>query len=104
MLILSLQSLAWLAASLQSLAWLAALLLGWMATILCRSFGIGFVRIFSAARISIQLSHLHACVFSLFLTIHNKFNEVHLDNLYMSAKFVHILYTHNNCVNVEGVC
>ena len=53
MLIMSLQLLAWLAPSLQPLAWLAALLLGWLAASLYQSFDIGFVRVFSAVRISI---------------------------------------------------
>ena len=55
MLILSLQPLDWMAPSLQPLACLAALLLGWLAAILYRSFDIGFVRVFSAVRISIMV-------------------------------------------------
>ena len=54
MLIFSLQPLAQLAPSLQPLAWMDALLLGWLAVILYRSFDIGFVRVFSAVRISIH--------------------------------------------------
>ena len=47
---------------------------------------------------------LHACAFYLFLTLQNKYHEVHLDNLYRSIKFAHLLYTHKNCVKVQGVC
>ena len=54
MLILFLKPLARLAPSLQPLALMAALLLGWLADILYRSFDIGFVRVFSAVRISIH--------------------------------------------------
>ena len=50
-----------------------------------------------------QLSLFQDCVFSLFLTLCNKFHEVHLDNLYMSANFVHPFYTHQNRVKVQGV-
>ena len=52
---------------------------------------------------SMGLSPFHARVFSLFLTLHNKFHEVHIDNIYKSAKFAHITYTHHNCVKVRGV-
>ena len=54
MLILYLQPLDRLAPSMQPLAWLAALMLEWLADILCRYFDIGFVRVFSAVRISIH--------------------------------------------------
>ena len=50
------------------------------------------------------VSPLHACVFYLFLTLHNKFHEVHLDNLYTSSRFAHPSYTDHNCVEVQGVC
>ena len=53
---------------------------------------------------SMGLSTLHDNVFSLSLTLFNKFYEVHLDNLYMSAKFVYLYYTHNNWVKLQGVC
>ena len=53
---------------------------------------------------SMGLSPFYARVFSLFLTICNKLHEVHLHNLYMSAKFAHLSYTHQNCVKVQGVC
>ena len=49
------------------------------------------------------LSPLRACVFSLFLTLRNKFHEVHLDNIYMSAKLLHLSYIHHNFVKVKGV-
>ena len=42
--------------------------------------------------------------FSLFLTLQNTFHESHLDNLYMSAEFSYLSYTHHNCVKVQGVC
>ena len=49
------------------------------------------------------LSPFHGCVFSLFLTLFDKYYEVLLNNIYMIVKFVHLLYTHNNCVKVKGV-
>ena len=49
------------------------------------------------------LSPLYACVVSLFLTICNKFYEVHLDNFYMSAKCSHLSHTHRNCVKLQEV-
>ena len=58
MLTLSLSTLDWLAPSLQPLAWLADLLLVWLAASFYRSFDIGFVRVFSAVRISISWSKL----------------------------------------------
>ena len=51
----------------------------------------------------IGLSPLHARVFSLFITLHSKFQDIHLNIIYMSAKFAHLLYTHQNCLNVQGV-
>ena len=51
---------------------------------------------------SMGFSPLHACVFYLFLTLRNKFLEVHLDNLYTSARFAHPSYTHHNCVEVPS--
>ena len=42
--------------------------------------------------------------FSLFITLGNKFHEIHLDNLYMSAKFAHLSSNRKNCVRVQGVC
>ena len=53
---------------------------------------------------SMVISPLHDRVFYLFLTHHPKFHEVNLDNLYMSAKFVHLSYTHQNYVKVQGFC
>ena len=53
---------------------------------------------------STGISPLHACVFSLFLTLCNIFHKVLLDNIYMSLKFEHLSYTQHNCVKVEGVC
>ena len=53
---------------------------------------------------SMRLVPLHARVLSLFVTLYNKFHEVHLDNIYMSANFAHFYYTHQNCVKVWGVC
>ena len=50
------------------------------------------------------LSPLYACIFYLVLTVCNKFHKVHLENLYNSAKCVHLLYTHNNCIMVQGFC
>ena len=50
----------------------------------------------------IGLSPLHAHLCSLFLTIHNKFHEVRLNNIYTSANFAHLYYTHQNCVKVQG--
>ena len=47
--------------------------------------------------------HLYMLVFLLFITLRNKFHGVHLNNLYMSAKFAHHSYTHQNCVKVHGV-
>ena len=47
---------------------------------------------------------LHDRVFLLFITLCNKFHEVHLDNIYMSAKFAHLSYTHYDCVKVQGFC
>ena len=44
------------------------------------------------------LSPLHDHVFSLFLTLRNTFHEFHLDNHYMSAKCVHLSYTHHTIV------
>ena len=52
---------------------------------------------------SVGLSTLYARVFSLLLTLHNKFHKVRLDNLYMSAKFTHFSYNRQNCVKVQGV-
>ena len=53
---------------------------------------------------SMGLSHLYYCVFSLFITLHNKFYEFRIDNLYMSKTFTLPSYTHRNCVKVQGVC
>ena len=39
---------------------------------------------------SMGFSPFNACVFSLFITLHNKFHEVHLNNLFMSANFSHL--------------
>ena len=50
------------------------------------------------------ISTLYARVIYLFLSICNKLHEVHLDNIYMSAKFAQLSYTHNNCVKVQGLC
>ena len=50
------------------------------------------------------LSSLHASIFSLFITLCDKFHEVHLDYLYMSTKCAHLLYTHQNPVKMQGVC
>ena len=50
------------------------------------------------------LSTLHANVFSLFLTLCNKFHDVHINNIYINAKFAHLLYTIKNRVKVQGVC
>ena len=47
---------------------------------------------------------LHASVFPLFVTLRNKFNEVHINNIYMSAKYAHLSYTHHNGVKLQGVC
>ena len=47
---------------------------------------------------------LHARVFSLFLTLRNKFHEFYLDNLYMSLNFLHLSCNHQNCVMVQSVC
>ena len=52
----------------------------------------------------VGLAPLHTCVFYLFITLHNEFHEVHLNNVYMSAKFAHPPYTHHNCVKVQGFC
>ena len=49
-------------------------------------------------------SPLRARVFYLFLTVHNKFHEVHLDNIHMSAKCGHLSCTPHNCVKGHGVC
>ena len=46
---------------------------------------------------------LHYRAFSLFPKICNKFHEVHLDNIYLSAKNFHLSYTHQSCVKVQGV-
>ena len=40
----------------------------------------------------------------LFLTLRNKFQEIHLDNIYMSAEFAHLSYTYQIRVKVQGVC
>ena len=53
---------------------------------------------------SMGLSPLHARVFYLFLTLRNKFHEVHLNNIYMSANILHLSYNHQNYVKVKGVC
>ena len=45
---------------------------------------------------------LRDCVCYSFMTLFNKFHEVHLDNIYMSTKCVHLSYTHHNCVKVQG--
>ena len=50
------------------------------------------------------LSDLHDRVSSLFIKNCNKFHDVHLGNLYMSAKSAHPFYTHHNCVNIKGGC
>ena len=52
----------------------------------------------------VGLSPLHACVFSLFLTLCNKFYADQLNSLYMSATFLHLSYTHHNRVKVQCVC
>ena len=49
------------------------------------------------------LSPLHANLFSFFLTLRNKFYEVHLDNIYMSTKYAYLSYTYQNCVKVKGI-
>ena len=54
--------------------------------------------------ILMRISPLRAHVFSLFITLCNKFHEFHLDNHYMSTKCVHLSYTQHNCVKVQGVC
>ena len=51
---------------------------------------------------SMGISPSHAHVFYLFLTLSNKFHEVHLNNIYMSKKFENLSYTHHNCVKVQG--
>ena len=50
-----------------------------------------------------RLLPLYARVFYVFQILPDQFNEVHLDNIYMSTKFAHLSYNHQNCVRVQGV-
>ena len=50
------------------------------------------------------ISTFYYHVFFLFLTFRIKFHEVHLDNLYISSKFMHLSYTKHNCVKMQDVC
>ena len=50
------------------------------------------------------LSPFYDSVFYLFITLCNKFHEVHLGNLYMTTNFSHLSYTHHNPVTVQRVC